>query len=145
MIDLLRTWLPQMIGYAEAVQDGTLETAWSDGDRSRTSAYYSGELFEQVFGGLDANNMLQEAGLRLGQYRALVDALDAFLSSLKRLDAWIEVHVDTETWGKGQTIPASVRNIFQSHEWHEAQSSAAALVAAAGQAGFSSKDFDPTP
>jgi hypothetical protein len=124
------------------LQDDTLEKAWAEGDRSRTSVYYSGELYEQVFGGLDADNMMEEARLKLGQHPTIVAALDSFLRSLKRLDEWIEAHVDTDTWGKGQRIPSGVRSIFQSQDWREAQSSAAALMSAAGEAGFSSTDFD---
>jgi hypothetical protein len=144
MIDLFRTWLPQMIGYAQAVHGGTLEKAWADGDRSSSSTYYSGELYEQVFGDLDADNTMAEARHSLRQQPMLVDALDGFLCSLKRLDEWIEAHVDTETWGQGKTIPAAVPSIFHSPEWHDTHARAAALLSAAGQAGYSSKDFDPS-
>ncbi len=144
MIDLFRTWLPQIIGYAEALEDGTLQKAWADGDRSSTSAYYSGELYEQVFGDLDADEMLEEARRALGAHPPLLRALDGFLCSLKRLDDWVEAHVDTGTWGRGETIPATVRSIFRSPEWQDAKSAAATLMSAAGEAGFSSKDFDPT-
>jgi hypothetical protein len=144
MIDLLRTWLPQMIGYAEGLLDGRYQQAWSEGDHSRTSVYYSGELYEQVFGDLYADTMLQEARLRLAEHRRLLDALDHFLGSLKRLDSWIEAHVDTEAWGgSGHRIPTNVHSIFQSQQWCDAQSSAAKLVFAAGEVGFSSNHFDP--
>lgn len=145
VIDFFRTWLPQIIGYAEMLQDDTLEKAWSEGDRSRTSIYYSGELYEQIFGDLHADEMMEEARLRLGQHPSLVAALDRFLGALKQLDNWIEAHVDTATWGKGERIPSGVRSIFQSPEWLGAQSNAADLVSASGLAGFSSEDFDPTP
>jgi hypothetical protein len=95
MIDLFRTWLPQIIGYAEAIQDGTLQRAWADSDRSRTSAYYSGELYEQVFGDLDSDSMLADARAALRAHPMVAEALERFLASLKRLDAWIEAHVDT--------------------------------------------------
>ena len=144
MIDLFRDWLPQIIGYAEAMQDGTMESAWAEGDRSRTSVYYSGELYEQVFGDLHAHSMLDEARQTLGDHSAVVTALDTFLLSLKRLDEWIEAHVDTKEWGKGQAIPASVRTIFNSPEWRDANSAAGGLVAAAAQVGFRGADWDPT-
>jgi hypothetical protein len=143
MIDLFRTWLPQIIGYAEETQDGRLERAWADGDRASTSAHYSGELFEQIFGGLDADNMLAEARQTLAAHPPLVNALDDFLCSLKRLEEWIETHVDTHVWGKGETIPASVRSIFRSEEWRDAEAAAAILISTARQAGFRSRDFDP--
>ena len=89
--------------------------------------------------------MLAEARLGLSAHPALANALDGYLSALKVLDDWIEVHVDTDTWGLGKTIPASVHSIFDSQEWRDAQSAAATLVSAAGQAGFSGRDFAPTP
>ena len=133
-----------MIGYAEALQDGTVESAWAEGDRSSTSVYYNGELYEQVFGALHADSMLEEARRSLGTQSPVVDALDSFLLALKRLDEWIEAHVDTKEWGKGQTIPASVRTIFDAQEWRDAHSAAGALVAAADQAGFRRADWDST-
>ena len=60
MIDLFRTWLPQIISYAEKVEDGTIQKAWAEGDRAGTSVYYSGELYEQVFEDLDSDSMLEE-------------------------------------------------------------------------------------
>ena len=143
MIDFFRTWLPQIIGYAEAVQDGTLEKAWVDGDRSQTSAYYSGELDQQIFGDLDADNMLGESALKLESHPTVIATLDGFLCSLKRLHEWIEAHVDTDNWAQGEQTPVSVHGIFQSEPWRAAQSTAAALILASQQAGFSSKDFDP--
>src|SRR6476646_7317692 len=98
MIDLFRIWLPQIIGYAAALQNGTIQNSWADGDRSKTSVYYSGELYEQVFEDLHADSMLDEARHSLGEQSALVKCLDAFLGSLKRLDDWIEAHVDTNEW-----------------------------------------------
>ena len=145
MIDLFRTWLPQIIGYAEHVGDGTIQKAWADGDRSGTSAYYSGELFEQVFDDLHSDDMLEEAREALGAHPQVADGLERFLSSLKRLDEWIEAQVDTDEWGKGRTIPTTVSRIFETQEWRDAHSAAAMLVAAAGEAGLSSKDFDPAP
>ena len=144
MIDLFRTWLPQIIGYAQDLHDGTLEKAWEEGDRSRTSVYYSGELVEQVYGDLDADNMMEAARQGLAAHPELVSALDGFLCTLKRLDEWIEAHVDTKTWGEGQNIPSSVSSIFKSQEWVEAHSAAAKLVSVAGPVGFSGNDFDPT-
>jgi hypothetical protein len=144
VIDLFRTWLPQIVGYAEMLRDGTLERAWAEGDRSITSVYYSGELSEQVFGDHHADTMLVEARRSLGAQPAVVKALDGFLLALKRLDDWIEVHVDTTEWGKAQIIPASVRDIFDAQEWWDANSAADALVTAAGEAGFRQADWDPT-
>ena len=141
MIDLFRTWLPQIIGYAEALRDGTLAAAWAEGDRSRTSVYYSGELSEQVFGDLDAENMISEARRVLGAESPLMAALESFIAALKRLDDWTEAHVDTETWGRAQTIPPSVRGIFTSEEWRETLSASETLVLAAEQSGYGSKDF----
>ena len=88
--------------------------------------------------------MLKEARLALGAHSPVADGLERFLSSLKRLDDAIEAQVDTDQWGKGQAIPATVSRIFASQKWHDARSAAAMLVAAAGENGFSSKDFDPT-
>ena len=143
MLDLFRTWLPQIIGYAEAIQDGTIQRAWADGDRSRTSAYYSGELAEQVFGDLHADSMLADAQVALQAHPLVADALERFLASLKRLDAWIEAHVDTSEWGRGQAIPSAVSGIFVTTEWQEAQAAGATLTNAADDAGFSSRDFEP--
>ena len=100
MIDFFKNWLPQIIGYAELVADGTLRRAWENPEQSQTSAYYSGELYEQVFGDLDAEAMLPEMRQRLHEQPALIAAIEALLRSLQRLDAWIEAHVDTDTWGK---------------------------------------------
>ena len=141
MIDLFRTWLPQIIGCAENFQDGRLERAWSLGERG-TSAHYSGELFEQVFGDLHADAMLEEARVALAPHPALVEALAIFLASLKQLDDWIEAHVDTATWGKGKSIPAEVAGIFQTDEWDTAQACAASLVVVASGLGFSSRDLE---
>ena len=141
MIDFFRVWLPQIIGYAEWLQDGTFQKAWADGDRSRTSVHYSGELYEQVFGDLHADEMMVEARAKLREHPTLFNALDGFFRSLKRLDEWIEAHVDTRSWGPGH-IPPSVRDIFHSKEWQEASSTAAALVSAALEGGFSSEDLD---
>jgi hypothetical protein len=38
--------------------------------------------------------------------------LGRFLSSLKRLDEWIDGHVQTEVWANGQTMPKTVSLIF---------------------------------
>lgn len=144
MIDFYRTWLPQVIGYAEIVTDGTLRAAWETGNKSQTSTYYSGELHEQVFGDLDADTMRWEMRSRLQDRPQMVQAVELFLHSLRRLDVWIEGHVDTDTWGSGKAIPTSVSTIFASGEWQETEASAARLLAAAENAGFSSGDFDPS-
>jgi hypothetical protein len=145
MIDLFRTWLPQIIGYAEKVQDGTIRKAWAEGDRAGTSVYYSGELYEQVFGDLDSDSMSERGREALSAHPKVADCLERFLTTLKRLDDWIEAHVDTDEWGKGQRIPTTVPRIFESQEWRNANSAAATLVAEAGEAGFTSKHFDPAP
>jgi hypothetical protein len=145
MINLFRIWLPQIISYAERVENGTIQRAWAEGDRAETSVYYSGELYEQIFGDLHAESMLEEAREALGAHPTVADGLERFLSSLKRLDDWIEAHVDTDEWGKGRTIPTTVPRIFDSQEWRDSQSAAAKLVAAVGEAGFSSRDFDAAP
>jgi hypothetical protein len=144
MIDLLRTWLPQIIGTAEDVQSGRLEMAWSQGKRG-SAAYYSGELYVQIFGDLDADTMLDEARVTLAPHPALIEALATFLGSLKRLDEWIEGHVDTETWGKGQSVPSEVAAIFQTDEWRTVQAWAASLTSVASGAGFSSRDLELGP
>lgn len=144
MIDFHKAWLPQIIGYAETVTDGTLRTAWETGDTSQTSIYYSGELHEQVFGDLDADSMRWEMRSRLQDRPQIVEAVELFLYSLRRLDDWIECHVDTHTWGSGKAIPTSVSTIFSSSQWQETETSAARLVAAAEAAGFQSGDFDPS-
>jgi hypothetical protein len=142
MIDLLRTWLPQIIGYAEVISDDTLQKAWADGDRLSTSAYCSDELHAHVFDDLDADNMLDEARLRLREHPSLVNALDQFLLALRRLDEWIEAHVDTDVWARQEAIPASVRDVFYAQEWRDTLSAAAAVLLAAEQGGFSSEDLD---
>lgn len=144
MIDFFRTWLPQIIGYAEMVEDGTLQKAWAEGDRSRTSVHYSDELVEQVFGDLNADEMMWEARQQLKPHPTLAQALELFLHSLRRLDAWIEDHVDTAVWREGEPIPPSVGSIFQSQEWWVAEKDAASVIAAARDAGFSSEDLDLT-
>lgn len=141
MIDLFRTWLPQMISYAELIHEGTAQRAWATGERAQTSVYYSGELYEQVFGDLESDRMLEEGRAALSAHPQLVEALEHFLTCLKRLDAWIEARVDTLEWGKGQTIPTGVAEIFAAGEWDEAQSAGRALVAVAAEAGYSSKGF----
>ena len=141
MIDFFRVWLPQIIGYAEWLQDGTFQKAWEEGDRSRTSVHYSDELYEQLFGDLHADEMMVEARSKLGHRPALLSALECFFRSLKRLDEWIEAHVDTGSWGP-QHIPPTVRDIFHSEEWQATESSAMALMSAAAEAGFSSEDLD---
>lgn len=145
MIDLFRTYLPQIIGYAGSVLDGTIQKAWADGDLAGTSVYYSGELYEQVFEDLDSESMSEKARVALGVHSPIADGLESFLSSLKRLDDWIEAHVDTVEWGKGQTIPTTVARIFDSQEWRDAHAAAAVLVVAAGGTSFSSKDSDAAP
>ncbi len=143
VLDLFRHWLPQIIGYAEAFQDGTLAEAWAETGHSRTSAYYSGELFEQIFGDLHAESMICEARSSLGTQTPLIAELERFIVALKQLEIWIETHVDTATWGKGRTIPSSIRNIFTSKQWCEALSASRYLISAAEQSGYGSKDFRP--
>ena len=144
MIDLFKTWLPQIIGYAEMVADGTLRRTWETGDKSQTSTYFSGELDEQVFGDLHADTMRWEMRSKLHDQPRLVEAVELFLHSLRRLVAWADTHVDTETWGRGKTVPASVSTIFRSNEWNETKTQAAQLLLAAKEARFSSEDFDPS-
>ena len=143
MIDFFKTWLPQIIGYAEMVADGTLRRAWETGDKSETSTYYSGELYEQVFGDLDADNMRVEMRSRLQDHVGLAEAIELFLHSFRRLDEWADHHVDTDTWGRGKVVPDNVRAIFQSDEWRDTETRAAQLIASAAAAGFSSGDFAP--
>lgn len=144
MIDVFKTWLPVIISYAEMIADGTLRRAWETGDTSLTSTYFSGELDEQVFGDLHADTMRWEMRAKLADQPGLVEAVELFLHSLRRLVAWADTHVDTQTWGQGKTIPASVSTIFRSEEWHDARTQAASLIVAAKKAGFSSEDFDPS-
>lgn len=68
MIEVFRTWLPAIIGYGEAVENGVIQRAWANGDRSQTSAYYSGELYEQVFDDLASDSMLEDAQRALGTH-----------------------------------------------------------------------------
>ena len=144
MIDFFKTWLPEIIGYAEMVVDGTLRKAWETGDKSQTSTYYSGELDEQVFGDLNADDMRWEMRSRLRDQPGLVEAIELFLHSTRRLVEWAEHHVDTDTWGSGKAIPISVGTIFGSAEWRETETRAAQLLAAAEAAGFSKAAFDPS-
>lgn len=144
MIDFFKTWLPQIIGYAELVADGRLRKAWETGDKSQTSTYYSGELDEQVFGDLDADNMRWEMRSRLQDQPGLVEAIELFLHAIRRLVAWAGHHVEIDTWGSGKAIPISVSTIFGSEEWRETEASAAQLLTAAKAAGFSRSDFDPS-
>ncbi len=143
MINFFKTWLPQIISYAELVSDGRLRQAWENPEQSLTSAYYSGELFEQVFGDLHAETILPEMRQRLHGQPDLIAAVEAFLRSLQRLDAWIEAHVDTAIWGKGKSVPSNVTSIFKSDEWRDTRTDAKIVIAAADRAGFSSADFDP--
>lgn len=82
-----------------------------------------------------------EGRVKLREHPELFNALDGFFCSLKRLDEWIEAHVDTGSWGP-EHIPPTVRDIFRSEEWHDAKSKAAALMSAAAEGGFSSEDLD---
>lgn len=140
MIDFFRTWLPQIIGYAEHIIDGTLYKAWMEGDRSQTSVFYSGELYEQVFGDLASDSMEAEVDQRLGGHSGVADAVHKFLQSLRALDEWIEANIAVDTWA-----PAEVATVFESNAWREVQQHAIGLVESAGQAGFSSSDFEPVP
>lgn len=142
MIDFFKTWLPQIIGYAQMVADGTLKNAWETGDKSQTSTYYSGELEEQVFGDLDSDDMRCEMRLRLQHQAALIEAIELFLHSLRCLVMWADHHMETNVWGRGKTIPASVSTIFGSEEWRETAMRAVQLLAAAEAAGFSRDAFE---
>lgn len=139
MIDFFRTWLPQIIGYAERIVDGTLFKAWVEGDRSQISAFYSGELYEQVFGDLHSDGIEAEVDQRLAQHPHVAAAVHKFLLSLRTLDDWIEAHIDVGAWA-----PPEVATIFVSDEWRETEGSAAELVASANAAGFKTSDFDPS-
>lgn len=112
----------------------------AEGDRLVISAYYSGELYEQVFGDIDAAEMLKWARQRLAAHPQVVKALGTLLCSFQQLGGWIEAHVDTDEWGQGRTVPAELRNIFNSLEWQDANSAAATLIAAVTEAGLSSRD-----
>mgnify|MGYP001792877675 CR=1 FL=1 len=144
MIDLRKVWLPQIIGYAEIVADGTLRRAWQEGDSSQTSVYYSDELYEQVFEDLDADSMRLKMRFELQDQPKVVERVEAFLHSIDRLVSWADTHVDTETWGLGKTIPPNVSAIFRSKEWHETKFQAAQLLLIAEEAGLNSDDFDPS-
>lgn len=139
MIDFFKTWLPQVIGYAELVANGTLRRSWESADQSETSAYYSGELYEQIFGDLDADAMQQEMRQRLKDQPAVIEAVDAFLVGMRELDTWIEATVDTDAWGRGDGAPSNVAAIFQSAPWNETTSRAENLLAVASQAGLTAR------
>ena len=140
MIDFFRAWLPQIIGYAEHIVDETLHKAWVEGDRSQTSVFYSGELYEQVFGDLDSDSMEAEVDQRLEEHPKVASAVHKFLQSLRTLDEWIESNIDVDVWS-----PAEVATIFESEKWGETQRHALKLVNEGREAGFTSSDFDPTP
>jgi hypothetical protein len=94
MIDLRDVWLPQIIAYAEFIEeDGAVRAAWIDGDRSQTSVTDFDELMEQVFGDADAKEQLKLAVVEFGDDAMLVMRLAEFIEGLECVD---RVVVDTE-------------------------------------------------
>ena len=145
MIDFFRTWLPQIIGYAEMIADeGSLRKAWLRRDLSETSVYYPGELIEQVYGDLDSDNLKLEMAQRLAPHSSLVQAIEQFLHRMVVLDAWADANMDTKAWGEGK-VPADADYIFRSDEWRKLKEQGVRVVALAHAAGFRSSDFRPVP
>jgi len=143
MIDFFRTWLPGIIGYAEMIsEEGSLRKAWLRRDLSETSVYYPGELIEQVFGDLDADNMKLEMAECLAPHPLLVQAIEQFLHRMVVLDAWADANMDTKAWGEGKVL-ADGDDIFRSDAWSNLREQAVKVVALAHGAGFWSTDFGP--
>jgi hypothetical protein len=135
-----RLWLPEIIGYAEMiVRETDLRNAWVKGDKSRTSAYYPGELVQQIHDLTGA--VLEEIAVRLASDAPLIEAIENFLGSVDCLWFSAEATMDVETWGKGRPI-ANAESIFKSREWLKLQDDARQLVVLANAAGFRSNDHE---
>ena len=131
-----RTWLPQIIGYAEMVDEETvLRKAWVKGDRSKTSVYYPGELISQL-DDLTAP-VRDDIDARLADCRPLALCIRSFLHSAETLWFAAEATMDVQSWGEGRQI-AGAKGIFSSHEWRKLQDHARQLIVLARAAGFGS-------
>lgn len=142
MIDFFKTWLPQIISYAQLVSDGRLRRTWESGSKE-TSAYYSGELDEQVFGDLQSEDIAKGLATYLTDHPNLVAAIQSFLQSLGELIRKADRDMDVERWGSGKLDTAKVQAIFEWDEWRTIEACANDVLAQASLAGFSSRDFEP--
>ncbi|KPF82441.1 hypothetical protein IP78_03790 [Brevundimonas sp. AAP58] len=142
MIDFFKTWLPQIISYAELVSDGRLRRTWEAGSQE-TSAYYTGELDEQVFGDLQSEDIDKELAIHLTDHPNLAASIQSFLRSLGELILKADRDLDVERWGSRKLDTAEVQAIFEWEEWRATEACANDVLAQASLAGFSSRDFEP--
>lgn len=138
-----RVWLPQILGYAELIdQETDLRKAWVKGDRSRTSVYYPGELADQIN---DLTRAIRgEIATRLANDRLLAQAIENFLQSVDRLWFSVEATMNAKAWGSGVPIEGAA-SVFQSREWLMLRDHARQLRVLASAAGVMSSDFSHDP
>lgn len=135
-----RIWLPQIIGYAEMIADETvLRKAWVKGDRSRTSVYYPGELFDQIRS-LTPQEIRGAIRDHLAEDSTLAQALEEFIHRVELLWFWAEATLDTKTWGSGCLI-AHAEQLFTSDQWQKLRELATTVTTLASLAGFRSEDW----
>ena len=132
-------WLPQIIGYAEMIEQETdLRKAWVDGVQSRTSIYYPGELICQLED-LTPPEVRNGIKARLAEEPALAEAVDEFIRRIELLWSWAKANMDTDAWARGRLI-GNAEDIFRSEPWFRLQDHARTTACLAHAAGFRSGD-----
>jgi hypothetical protein len=87
MIDINKTWIPQIIAYAEIVSDHDLiYKCWVSDECDSTSVTSMDELYEQIFDDLDSDNLLESAKRGSAAPSDVLEAITGFLDSIKKLD-----------------------------------------------------------
>lgn len=124
MINFFLTWLPGVLSYCQIVsEDEPLRLAWIDGDFTKTSVYYPGEFFEQVFGDLDSGLMRQQMPGLIAR-PDLVESINEFLDALRDLEKWIYDTFDLASWAKGEPHPHIAQEILSSSIWKKLREAA---------------------
>jgi hypothetical protein len=86
MINYLETWLPQIIGYAELISGDDLWKVWVDKKEGVTSVTDFDELYEQIIGDLDSENLMKESEKMLPDNPRLRLALRTFMLRFDEVD-----------------------------------------------------------
>jgi hypothetical protein len=86
MINYLETWLPQIIGYAELISGDDLWKVWVDKKEGVTSVTDFNELYEQIIGDLDSENLMKESEKMLPDNPRLRLALRTFMLRFDEVD-----------------------------------------------------------
>ena len=112
MIDFERVWLPQIVSYAKHIIAGRLEDQWFGRVGTVTSVTSPNELFEQVFGDLDAEHIWTENRSTSNLSDPAKEAIGQFLAGLHELDGDALAVVRSAAWTRikeaAQAVVASV-------------------------------------